>query len=350
MGSSNLTDALTGLSIGSGDSVVVLIIDQKRGGYPKAEETRALTGSYFNSLCQIVSLPIHATYDDYKRVVPDEGQMSVDLACRMFGVAAWNDLNDGAFDFQRGGRIVESSFMSKTTGVPMDVTPRVYGQAVLLQSSWEHLMAIHGVVEDRESDVDMVMEAYLDICRRTASPDAMRADPTMRLYSDTATLLGMSAQFHTFADGRRVKMPSVASSFYVSENPLFGRDFQSWVDDFLLDVNHGQEYPEGAPWMREFVSALWDCRAFYSGMSGLNRVLAPSPSSGQQRLDAHQFDVALLALEQAGDSIIMAVSENGEDTKDSMRLDGMLKRMDVLRASLAERLAEMRSEADFPGL
>lgn len=337
MGSSNLGDCLTGLTIGNGDPVVAFVIDRTRGGFPDAEKTRAMTGRFFNSVCQLVSLPIVASYGGYNDIVPDEGQLSVAIACQMVGVKDWGEFAGTALDFQRGAAIQRDRRIDRVLGAPPP-EPQVFGLAVMHRSSWNHLMAMQAAHLDREADVGMVAWAMEDVARRYNAQGKNRDD---RLYVQQDSVLGLRSWTYTGEDGEEVTLPDVATALS-SGRDLFGHDFIEWLRDRLIEPSLIGDRAPGAPWLRELIGGLWDARAFEHGMDWHNRTLLSSPSAGQQRAAERHFALAMLAMEQASGPLVESISDNGEEPEDVAKLNAMMAHLDGLRGRIADRIAAAR--------
>lgn len=337
MGSSNLTDCLTGFTIGNHDPVVAFVIDRTEGGYPDAEKARAMTGRYFNSICQLVSLPIFGAYGDYKQIVPDEGQLSVAIACRMAGAETWEEFSETALNFQRGAVIQRDRRIDRVMGAPPP-EPRVFGLAVMHRSSWDHMMAMEGKRLDRTADVETVAWAIGDVARRYNAQGSERDD---RLYFYKESVLGLKTWTYTGEDGNEVTLPDVATALS-SGRDLFGQDFIRWLGDKLIEPALIGPKAPGAPWLREFIGGMWDARAFEHGMEWHNRTLLSSPSAGQQRAAEKHFTLAMLTLEQASGPLVQHIADNGEEPEDVAALDSLMADLDGLRERLATKISATR--------
>lgn len=336
MGSSNIADCLTGLPIQQGDPVVAFVLDQTEGGYPDAGRTRAMIGPLFNGACQIVSLPIHGAYADFKDIAPAPKQLSAALAIRMTGAKDWAEFSSTALSFEVGATIQRDRRMDRVFGGG-EPRPRIFGLAAMHRSSWDHLLAMMPPRFDRQEEAAAVAWAIRDVCARSNGGE--RGD---RLYMQREALVGLSAHGYEAADGRAMDLPDMASAFSTNRD-TYGRDFVRWAVDLVLRPSLVGDGANGAPWLEEFLGGVWDTRAFEYGMRWNNRVLLPSASAGQSRDLGKHFDTALLAIEQASLPMLVRINDNGGEGIEEM--EALLAKLDALRTKLGERLDREREVA-----
>ena len=342
MGSFNLSDCLTGLSIGSGEPVVAFVVEQAEGGYPKAEATLARTGRGFGDICRLASLPIHGTYDDYGQVEPDEGQLSVKLACSMIGVADWQGFGKTALDWQVGAAIRRDGAWSRIHGETEGPT-KVFGLSVMHRASWDHVLEMASAHADRTLEVGAMQGVLVDAIRRMA--DMTSNDDGGRYHALSVLELGSSS--YAYADGRTARLPELASVLS-SGRDVYSRDFRTWLQDNALRGNKVlDKWPGGPPWLSELLGGLWDTTAFRHGMEWHNRTLLSSAGAGQFRDDDKHFSLALLTLETAGTRFVENAQENGP-SEEAEAFKGLMEKLDALRTRLQAGLDRALDDSSEP--
>jgi hypothetical protein len=328
MGSFNLADCLTGLSIGHHEPVVAFVVAQAQGGYPKAEDTLARTARGFGDICRLASLPIYGTYDDYGRVEPDNGQLAVKLACGMVGAKDWKEFDKTALDWQTGAAIKRDGPFARMQGETAGPT-KVFGMSVMHRASWDHVMAMEAAHADRGQEVHEMGTVIMDAMRRMAARAS--DDDTGRYHAISVLELGSSS--YTYADGRKVRLPELGRALS-SGRDVHSHDFKEWL---LHNAVGGpkvlDKWPDGPPWLAELLGGLWDTTAFCHGLEWHNRTLLSSAGAGQLRDDDKHFALALLTLETAGSRFVEHAQENGP-SPDAEAFKVLLERMDALRIRL----------------
>lgn len=338
MGSINIADCLTGLPVQQNDPVVAFVLDQADGGYPDVAKTRAMTGHLFSDICRIVSLPIHGVYADYKKIEPSPGQLSVALAVKMTGAKDWADFSNTALSFDKGALIRRSRQVGLMPGDDVEEPhKRVFGLAAMHRSSWDHLISMMPSGLDREQEVSSVAWAMRDVAARSNGGE--RGD---EFCMQREALLGLAARSYADADGRRMVLPDLASAFMAGRE-VFGCDFVWWLMDEVVGPSLLGASANGAPWMEEFLSGVWDTKAFEHGMRWNSRALLPSASAGQTRNVGNHFNTALLAIEQASLPMMARINDNGGEGLEDM--EALLVKLDALRARLSDRLDRERGLA-----
>lgn len=294
MGNFNYVDTLTGTSIGGNQPIVAFLVEDDGPG--------------FFSPYRLGSLPIRGTMSsDCDGIVPDRGQLSVDLAIRANDFENWQDIVLGT-----------DSLM------------------VMHASTWDHLMQVHGWTDDRAVDVDIVMNVYGDMHARLANDASLGGNTDLAVQDHD--LFDISAYKYKSEDGTKTDLPAVAASLANNSRSCFSDRCRDWLQVEVREEMHAAWDSDGMPLMREMLEGLWDAEAFRATMLRLNRCIRPSTIAHDTNFQADQFAVALLAARQCGEQALGLAEAGGEGTGDTERLEGLLSQMDALRKTLSERL------------
>ena len=336
MGLTSPTDALTGLALRSGEPVVALVLARRTGGYPDAQQAAAHSPVEVTHLFQAVSLPIRGVAGDYNDFDPEPDQAAVRFALSMTGARDWEAFKATALDFRTGAPLATHDAHAQLFGGD-DPEPKVLGLAIFAETTWSHLVRqaeFAGIVED---DVAVVLDAMRD------ARSAMAAgDPFNPGWFDLLQLRKGSP--YTHSDGREIDLPRFARCLGTSGAFEFAPTFVSFLGGAkgplrLTGKSDGSEPID----LAETVAGVAQTHAVGIALRYLNRQLVPSFAGGQYRNHREIFETSLEAVGQAAESMLAKVADDPDHAAGD-ELQGLMDRMETMRAALAQRLAELRAD------
>lgn len=336
MGLTSPTDALTGLSLRSGEPVVALVLARRTGGYPDAQHAAAHSPVEVTHLFQAVSLPIRGVAGDYNDFDPEPDQAALRFALSMTGAEDWESFKATALDFRTGAALATYDHHAELFGGD-DPEAKVLGLAIFAEATWSHLVRqaeFAGIVED---DVAVVLDAMRD------ARSAMAAgEPFNPGWFDLLQLRKGSP--YTHSDGRRIDLPRFARCLGTSGAFEFAPAFVSFLGGSkgplrLAGKSDGSEPAD----LAETVAGVAQTHAVGIAMRYLNRQLVPSFAGGQYRNHREIFETSLEAVGQAAESMLAKVADDPDNAAGD-ELQRLMGRMETMRSDLAARLAELRDE------
>lgn len=336
MGLTSPTDALTGLALRSGEPVVAIVIARRAGGYPDAQLAAAHSPVEVTHLFQAASLPIRGFAGDYNDFDPEPDQAALRFALSMTGAEDWEAFKATALDFQTGAPLATHDPHAQFFGGD-DPEPKVLGLAIFAEASWSHLVRqaeFAGIVVD---DVAVVLDAMRDA--RSAMAAGKPYDPG---WFDLLQLRKGSP--YTHSDGRRIDLPRFARCLGTSGAFEFAPAFISFLGGAKgpLRVTGRSDALEPAD-LAETVAGVAETHAVGIALRYLNRQLVPSFAGGQYRNHREVLETSLVAVEQAALSMLDRVADDPDHAAGD-ELQGLMDRMEAMRAALAQRLAELRAD------
>lgn len=335
MGLSNTTDSLTGLSIRRGAPVVAIVIGRVKGGYPDAFEAGARPGIYPNHLFRALSLPFRARAGDYSDIVPEKGQLPVQILCDMTKTSGWEEFSKLAFDWDKGIAVERPLRGFERPDPPKEIL----GTFVVAEATWMALMDGYPKRDDRSGDVALVKAAILDaVDRQQAKYDFGDADQILRL----------SCHRYCFAgDQVPTDMPRLAQALTELDGYWsIDRDLRSHLvyDSGRLSrdlVDLGRERVD-LDTLESLLGSLWDYQACMYALDVNNRYLMPSSSGGQYLNHAETARLSSAAISSAIESgIDHAIDMDGEEDLDD--LSSLVDEIEALGVRMRERIEAARS-------
>jgi hypothetical protein len=309
MGTTYLSDAITGINLARHAEVVVFLVS-RNSTFPYDERVNEAP-QYPCDLFRFNSLPIFGKTDDETGIqVEDEEQLGVKLALRMSDCASWDEFQSKAIRGKGVTFAVKSRSQQSLQERQADARARTYGLFVIAKDTFMRIKRkvrftgekpVRSDASLRREQVAQVLamyDAFFDMQRLMnggptagdSAADRILADKRKRLEGlVAATKLEGVTEYQNGA-GAMIALPMLSRAFGDGHGSMFGRDFRALTMSLGLrgaDVGlcNGTSVPESAAsfdGLTRYLELLWETQRLYFGMRYLNALAKPSITSGQR--------------------------------------------------------------------
>lgn len=326
MGTTYLSDAITGVNLARDAEVVVFLVSRNTA-IPYDERVNEAP-QYPCDLFRFNSLPIFGKTDDETGIkVEDEGQLGVKLALQMSDCASWDEFQSKAI---RGKGVIFAVKSRSTQSLQerqADARARTYGLFVVAKDTFMRIKRkvrfngekpVRSDASLRREQVGQVLAMYdtfLDMQRLMNGAPTAGDSAAERILADkrkrleglvAATKLEGVTEYQNGAN-EMVALPMLSRAFGDGHGAMFGRDFRALTLSLGLrgaDVGlcNGTSVPESAAsfdGLTRYLELLWETQRLYFGMRYINALAKPSMTSGQRPNRVDVIEAARQTIETA---------------------------------------------------
>jgi hypothetical protein len=325
MGTTYLTDGITGINLQSDEAVVAFLVSRNTT-YPYDERVNEAP-VFPCDLFRLNSLPIYGRFSDYVGIDVEADQLGVTFALQMSGCVSWAEFQAAAVH-GRGVPFARKSTLPRTLQERQaDARLRNYGLFVISRDTFNRVKrkarfmgekAVRSDASLRREQVGEVMamfDSFFAMQRfmegkptegRSAA-EAILQDKRKRLAGLTAAIAMEGATEYQNEAGDVVALPMLTRAFGDGHGTIFGKDFSFFARaagfrGTGLGVPDGGAVPASAAsieGLSRFLELVWETQRLYFGMRYIGAHVAPSMTGGQRTNRVDVMDASRQTLEAA---------------------------------------------------